>query len=222
VLRRPPRGGPQILAEVKFSSPTEGVLRRTHDPADVARGYVAAGAAAVSVLCDRPCFAGGFEDLEAVRAVVDVPLLAKEFVVDPWQVVRARASGADAVLLIVRALPDDALEALARVVRGLHMEPLFEAADEEEIDRALAMGARVVGINCRDLRTFAIDPTAFDRLLPRVPARVVALAMSGVVSREELARLRASRADAVLVGSALMRAPDPGAALAAWLTGSGS
>jgi indole-3-glycerol phosphate synthase len=210
-------GRVQVIAEVKFASPAAGVLRAAHDPADVARGYAAAGAAAISVLCDRTYFGGGFEDLEAARGSVTLPLCAKEFIVDPWQVVRARAAGADAVLLVARALEDDALVGLGRVVRSMGMEPLFEAANETEIDRALAAGARVVGVNCRDLSTFALDRAVFDRLLPRIPASCVAVAMSGVSSREDLAALGRTRADAALVGGALMREPDPGEALAAWL-----
>lgn len=218
-IRRPAGAPPRVVAEVKFASPATGTLRETHDPADVARGYATGGAAAVSVLCDRVFFGGGWEDLEAVRAAIDLPLLAKEFVVDPWQVVRARAAGADAVLLIVRALDDAAIAGLSRVARSMGMEPVVEAADESEVDRALAADARLIGINCRDLRTFAFDETAFERLLPRIPADRIALAMSGVGSPDDLAALARTRADAVLVGGALMKTPDPGATLAGWLSG---
>ncbi len=214
-LRR--SGEIRVIAEVKFASPAAGTLRETHDPAEVARGYVGAGASTVSVLCDSVYFGGGWDDLEAVRSAVDVPVLAKEFVVDPWQVVRARAGGADAVLLIVRALPDEDIAGLLRATRSMGMEAVVEAADEAELDRALALGATVVGVNCRDLRTLQMDEGTFARLLPRVPAGVVAIAMSGVSSGLALRALGQTRADAVLVGGALMRTPDPGATLRSWI-----
>jgi indole-3-glycerol phosphate synthase len=212
-LRRPQGARLRVIAEVKFRSPSKGVLRARGDPALVAERYEANGAAAVSVLCDGPFFDGGWVDLELVRATVGVPVLAKEFVLDEVQVTAARAAGADAVLLIVRIVPDEALERLARAIRARGMLPVVEVASRQDLERARRIDPEIVGVNSRDLETFEMNPHAFDELLPSIPEAAVAVAMSGVAGPSDLARLAGTRADAVLVGEHLMRAADPGEAL---------
>jgi indole-3-glycerol phosphate synthase len=216
---RPPRPGdpPRVIAEIKFRSPSKGPLRPRCDPAWLGERYEAGGAAAISVLCDAPFFDGSFADLEQVRARVGVPVLCKEFVVDEVQVDAARAAGADAVLLIVRILDPGRLADLATAVRRRGMTPLFEVNGPDELSAALACDPTVVGVNSRDLDTFNVIPHVFDDVLPDIPRGVVAVAMSGVSSIRDLAALRDGGADAVLVGEHLMRATDPGAALAALL-----
>lgn len=216
-LRRAGAARPRVLAEVKFRSPSKGALRPKGDPARIAEAYEAGGAAGVSVLCDGPFFDGGWVDLERVRAAVAIPVLAKEFVLDPVQVVAARAAGADAVLVIVRIVDDETLAGLVRAIRERGMTPVVEVASPEDLARALPLAPEILGVNSRDLETFEMNPHAFDELLPGVPAGAVAVAMSGVSGAADLVRLAATRADAVLVGEHLMRAPDPGAALAALL-----
>jgi len=216
--RTDPQSRPRVLAEVKFRSPSKGVLRPRGDPARIAERYEAEGAAAVSVLCDGPFFDGGWVDLELVRAAVTVPVLAKEFVLDAVQVAAARGAGADAVLVIVRIVPRDAaLAALVEAIRARGMCPLVEVASRADLDRALPLRPEVIGVNARDLDTFEMNPHAFDELLPAIPGSAVAVAMSGIASAADLARLAATRADAVLVGEHLMRAEHPGLALRALL-----
>jgi indole-3-glycerol phosphate synthase len=206
----------RVLAEVKFRSPSKGPLRPRGDPARIAERYEAEGAAAISVLCDGPFFDGGWVDLELVRAAVTLPVLAKEFVLDEVQVAAARAAGADAVLVIVRIVSDEQLVGLVRAIRARGMVPVVEVASRPDLDRALPIDPEIVGVNCRDLDTFQLNPHALNELLPAIPDAAIALAMSGVADLEGLA---ATRADAVLVGEHLMRAPDPGAALRELLRG---
>lgn len=216
-LRRPDRRAPlRVLAEVKFRSPSKGVLRPRGDPARIAERYEAEGAAGISVLCDGPFFDGGWVDLELVRAAVAVPVLAKEFVLDEVQVAAARAAGADAVLVIVRIVSDEQLGELVDAIRARAMTPVVEVASRGDLDRALRISPEIVGVNCRDLATFELDPHAFDELLPAIPEAAIAVAMSGVAG---LDALEVTRADAVLVGELLMRAPDPGVALRVLLAG---
>lgn len=205
-------GGPaRIIAEVKRASPSAGAIAAGLDAPAQARRYAAAGAAAISVLTDGPGFGGSLADLAAVRAAVDVPLLRKDFVVDRYQLLEARAAGADAALLIVAALGDDALRALLDDCAALGLAALVEVHDAAEADRALAAGARIVGVNNRDLHTFAVDLAASERILPRLPAGVRGVAESGVRSPEDARRLRRAGAANLLVGEALVRAADPGA-----------
>jgi indole-3-glycerol phosphate synthase len=199
----------RIVAEVKRASPARGVIRADADPAAAARRYEAAGAAAVSVVTDRRYFNGGGEDLQAVRAAVDLPVLRKDFVVDAYQVYEARALGADAVLLIAGSVPPDALAALGRLAVELGLTPLYEAHTAAELDEVLACGARVVGINNRDLKTLAVDLDTTARLRPRIPADVVVISESGIESPEDVARVCRAGIDAILVGTALMASPDP-------------
>jgi indole-3-glycerol phosphate synthase len=218
-LRREGADVPRVIAEIKLRSPSAGLIRARvpGGVAAIASGYERGGAAAISVLCDGPGFGGSPLDLRRAAAVVRTPLLFKEFVLDSVQVGLARELGASMVLLIVRALPPSILSALVDEVVRQGMAPVLEAADEDELDIALATRAVIVGVNARDLRTFLVDPARARQVLARVPADRVAVHMSGIKSADDLAALGDSRADAVLVGEALMRAPDPGAQLKAWL-----
>jgi indole-3-glycerol phosphate synthase len=205
----------RLLAEVKRRSPSAGEIRPGADPAEVARAYEAAGAAAVSVLTDREFFGGDLAALRAVRAAVRLPILRKDFVVDPVQVWEARAAGADAVLLIARILDDSALAGLLGLAVELGMDALVEAHDGAEVERSLAAGATLLGVNNRDLDTFTTDLELCVRLAPAVPADVVYVAESGIRTADDVDRLGAAGVDAVLVGESLMRQPDLRAAAAA-------
>jgi indole-3-glycerol phosphate synthase len=200
-------------AEVKRASPSAGPIRPGADPVAIAAAYEAAGAAAVSVLTDGPFFDGSLLHLAGVRARVGIPVLRKDFVVDEYQVWEARAHGADAVLLIVAALADPALADLRAAVDGLGMAALVEVHDEDEAGRAVAAGARVIGVNHRDLKTFRMDMDLYARVRPRLPAGAVGVAESGIKTPADVARLAAAGADAILVGETLMRHPSPGDAL---------
>ncbi|HTN51769.1 MAG TPA: indole-3-glycerol phosphate synthase TrpC [Anaeromyxobacter sp.] len=209
-----PRGGPvRIVAEVKRASPSAGAIDAGLDAPTQARRYAAAGAAAISVLTDGPGFGGSLADLEAVRAAVDVPLLRKDFVVDPYQLLEARAAGADAALLIVAALGAEALRRLHDACGALGLAALVEVHDPAEVEVALAAGARIVGVNNRDLRTFRVDLAASEAILPGLPPGVKGVAESGVRTAEDARRLRRAGAANLLVGEALVRATDPGALL---------
>jgi indole-3-glycerol phosphate synthase len=204
------RPGVSLIAEVKRASPSKGVLCPDLDPASLASIYEAGGAAAISVLTDKRFFQGSLDDLRAVRQHAGLPVLRKDFVIDPYQVVEARAAGADAVLLIVAVLSDGDLASLYRLARELGMAALVEVHDEAELARALAIGPRIVGINNRDLRTFHVNLETTARLRARVPKDVVLVAESGVHTPADVARLSAIGADAMLIGEALVRAPDVG------------
>lgn len=206
-----------VIAECKRRSPSRGVLRRVYDPTALARTYEEAGAAALSVLTEPTFFDGALEHLEAVRRATALPLLRKDFIVTEYQLLEARAAGADAVLLIVAALRPEELAALLAAARTLELAALVEVHNLDELQVALAAGADLVGINNRDLRTLDLDPATAAALVERVPADVVAVAESGLRSREEIGRLRRMGFDAFLVGEHLMVAPDPGAALRALL-----
>lgn len=204
------RAGPCVglIAEIKRRSPSAGPIRPDLAVADVARSYAAAGAAALSVLTDREYFGGSLEDLAAARAAVALPILRKDFVVDEAQVWEARAAGADAVLLIVRILDDAQLRGLHALARGLGLGVLVEVHDAAELERALAAGATVVGVNNRDLDTFRTDLAVTLALAGSVPAVGVLVAESGIGGPEAVDRLAAAGVDAVLVGESLMRAGD--------------
>ena len=208
---------PAVIAEVKKASPSKGVIRADFDPVAIARRYAACGAAAISVLTEERHFQGSPAHLEAIRAAVDVPLLRKDFIVDPYQVAEARAWGADAILLIVAALDDAALRDLHAAALDLGLDVLVEAHTAEEVDRASAAGATLIGINNRDLRTFVTTLETAERLRSRLPAGAVGVAESGIESAADVERLRAAGYDVFLVGESLMRQPDPGAALQALL-----
>jgi indole-3-glycerol phosphate synthase len=207
------RGRINVIAEHKRRSPSRGAIREDLLPADVARRYEAAGAAALSVLTDELFFGGRLAHLEEARAATALPVLRKDFVLDPWQVWEARAAGADAVLLIVAALADAHLSALLAVTREAGLDALVEVHDRGELDRALAAGSRIVGVNSRDLRTLAVSLDTALALAPAIPDGVVAVAESGIRTGADVRRLRDAGFDAFLVGEHLMKAPDPGEAL---------
>ncbi len=202
-----------VIAEVKRRSPSAGVIRDDLDPVERASSYARDGAAAISVLTDGPHFGGSVEDLAAAVKSVDLPVIRKDFILDEVQIVEARAAGAAAVLLIVRALTDDRLSALLGATRAAGMEALVEVHTAAELDRALGAGAEIVGVNSRDLDTFRIDVASAWALLDRVPADRIAVAESGMHRPDDVARAAAAGADAVLVGTALSASADPGALL---------
>lgn len=199
-----------VIAEIKRRSPSKGALAPDLDPAALARAYAAGDASCLSVLTDGPYFGGGPADLVAARGAVDLPVLRKDFTVDPVQIDEARALGADAVLLIVAALDDGALADLHAhaVDRGLAV--LVEVHDEAELDRALALRPHLIGVNARDLSSFAEDLGTGERMIDRIPAGVVAVAESAIRAPADAARMAAAGFDAVLVGEALVRSDDPG------------
>lgn len=204
-----------VVAEVKAASPSAGaIVAGGYDPAALARRYEAGGAAAVSVLCQRTSFGGDPEHLREVRRACSLPVLRKDFVIDPYQIFEGRALGADAVLLIVGLLSTGLLEALLELVRRLGMEALVEAHSAAEVAVALEAGARVVGVNNRDLRTLQVDKTLAGRLRALVPREVVYVAESGIAVADDALALRAAGVDAILVGEALLRTPDPGKLIA--------
>jgi len=210
--------GVAVIAEVKRSSPSKGALALIADPAGLAADYQAGGASIISVLTEARRFGGSLGDLDLVRARVSVPVLRKDFVVSAYQVWEARAHGADLVLLIVAALEQEPLVSLVERVESLGMTALVEVHDETELDRALAAGARVVGVNARDLRTLQVDRGVFARLAPRIPAGVVKIAESGVRGPHDLLAYAAAGADAVLVGEGVVTGGDPRAAVAELVT----
>jgi len=208
------RGG-RVIAEMKRRSPSGGELRPSLDPGALARDYRDAGAAALSVLTDGAGFGGSLDDLQAVRASVEVPLLRKDFVIDAVQVAEARVAGADWVLLILALLDTAALDECLAAVQRCNAKAIVEVHDVAEVERALAAGAGCIGINSRDLRTLTTDLTTFARLRAHIPDGVVCIAESGVRTPADAARLVADGADAVLVGEALLRAASPREACAA-------
>ncbi|GIG89975.1 indole-3-glycerol phosphate synthase [Plantactinospora endophytica] len=210
-LRRP---GVGVIAEVKRSSPSKGQLAEIADPADLAGEYAAGGARCISVLTEGRWFGGSLDDLAAVRSAVDIPVLRKDFVVSSYQVHEARAHGADLVLLIVAALEQNVLVGLLERIESLGMTALVEVHDEEEADRALEAGARVIGVNARNLRTLEVDRSVFERIAPGLPNKVVKIAESGVRGPHDLIRYASAGADAVLVGEGLVTQKSPREAVA--------
>jgi indole-3-glycerol phosphate synthase len=214
-LRAP---GVGVIAEVKRRSPSKGELADILDPAELAAQYAAGGARVISVLTERRRFGGSHADLDAVRAVVDVPVLCKDFIVSSYQVHEARAHGADVVLLIVAALEQNALVGLLERVVSLGMTPLVEVHTEAEADRALDAGASVIGVNARDLTTLQVDLSTFEKIAPGLPSGVVKVAESGVRGPHDLISYAAAGADAVLVGEGLVTARDARQAVADLVT----
>jgi indole-3-glycerol phosphate synthase len=205
-------GSVALIAECKRRSPGAGDIRPGLDPTELTRGYERSGASALSVLTDARFFGGSNEDLAAIRAERSIPILRKDFTLDPLHVIEARACGADAVLLIVRILGDALLRELLELTRSLGMEALVEAHDASEIERALAAGAGVVGINNRDLATFTTDLGTTVRLLEEVPDNVLVVSESGIRTRDDVTILGRAGVDAILVGETLLRDSDPAAA----------
>ena len=206
--------GPHIIAEVKRASPSKGALADIPEPDALAAAYASGGASAVSVLTEGRRFLGSLDDLRAVRAAVDVPVLRKDFLADEYQLLEARAFGADLALLIVAALEPARLVSLHRAALDLGLSVLVEVHDEREVDVALEAGARILGVNTRDLTTFTMHPDRFAQLRSRIPADVVAVAESGVRDVRDVQRYRRDGADAVLVGEALVKDGDPAARVA--------
>jgi indole-3-glycerol phosphate synthase len=201
--------GVSIIAEVKRKSPSKGELAVIPDPAALAADYAAGGAAAISVLTEQRRFGGSLQDLAAVRAEVDVPVLRKDFIVTPYQLWEARAWGADLALLMVVSLPGGLLDELHGLALELGLTPLVETHTEDEIARAVELGAEVIGINARDLTTLEVDRAVFQKLAPHLPESSVRIAESGVAGPEDVAEYRSWGADVVLVGEALVRSGDP-------------
>ncbi len=209
------RRSSSVIAEVKRRSPSKGDLADIPDPAALARDYAAGGAAAISVLTEQRRFGGSLEDLRAVRAAVDVPVLRKDFIVSDYQLLEARAAGADLALLIVAALSDDELRHLHATAHELGLTVLVEVHDEAETERAVALGAELVGVNARNLKTLEVDPDTFGRLAPLVPDDRVLVAESGISGPTDVKRFVAEGARVVLVGEALVRDGAPRDAVAA-------
>ena len=206
--------GVSVIAEVKRASPSRGPLASITDPAALAASYADGGAATISVLTEQRRFGGRLSDLQAVRAAVDIPVLRKDFIVTSYQLWEARAAGADLALLIVAALSQVQLESLVERAESIGLTPLVEVHDEEEVDRALDAGARLVGVNARNLKTLEIDRDTFGRLASRIPDDVVRVAESGVRGPHDVFELAKQGANVVLVGETLVRGSDPRTAVA--------
>lgn len=211
------RDGLNVLAELKPASPSRGVLREPFEPVALAQSLESSGAVALSVLTEGEFFRGTLKNLRDARSAVNLPVLRKDFIFDPWQVWETRANDADSFLLIVAVLQDAVLRDLLALARELRMEPLVEVHTPQELDRALAADARIIGVNNRDLKTLAVrQETSFD-LVARIPDDRVAVSESGLQTHDDLAKLRIAGYDAFLIGEHLMLSPDPGAALASLL-----
>lgn len=211
--------GPElaVIAELKQASPSRGVLRTDYHPREIAQGYEAAGAAALSVLTEEQHFQGSLTDLVDARDATSIPVLRKDFIVDPYQVYETAASGADALLLIAASLGASDLRRLIELAARFEVAALVEVHNEEELDRALAAGASIIGVNNRDLRTFEVSLETSFRLRPRIPAGCLAISESGIGTAADLKRLQEAGFNAALIGERLITAPDPGEALAALL-----
>jgi indole-3-glycerol phosphate synthase len=222
-LRQRAATGIAVIAEIKKASPSKGLIRAEFDATELARSYFAGGAAALSVLTDEPFFQGSLRNLELASAAVSLPCLRKDFTVDEYQIVEARAHCGDAVLLIAAALTDDELQRFARAAHSLSLDVLVEVHTAAEVDRVLdtlgETGADAIGVNNRNLQTFEVRLETSLELAARIPRSVVRVAESGISAAEDIARLRSVGFDAFLIGESLMRQPDPGEALAALLAG---
>jgi indole-3-glycerol phosphate synthase len=203
-----------MISEIKKASPSKGLIREDFDPLALAKGFEAGGAAALSILTDTKYFQGSLAYLEAASGAVKIPCLRKDFIVDPFQIVEARAFGADAILLIVAAHTDTELASLRKEAGNYGLDVLCEVHSRGELKRAVDLGFNVIGVNSRDLRTFEMHPELLFELVDAMPAGTVKVAESGLRGAEEIAKLRDAGYDAFLMGETLMRRPDPGAALA--------
>ena len=207
----------KVIAEVKRASPSRGSLAEIPDPSELARQYERGGASAISVLTEERRFGGSLADLEAVRAAVGIPVLRKDFIADSYQVLEARAAGADLVLLIVAALEQPVLAELYQLIGELGMTALVETHSAEEVDRALEIGAQLIGVNARNLSTFQLDRDLFGTLADAIPSGVIRVAESAVTSPADVARYREAGADVVLIGEALVTGEDPVSTLESFL-----
>jgi indole-3-glycerol phosphate synthase len=225
-LRRKAATGAAVIAEVKKASPSKGLIRADFDAAEIARSYFAGGAAALSVLTDEPFFQGSLRNLELASAAIPLPCLRKDFMVDEYQIIEARAHHADAILLIAAALTEGELVRFAQAAHGYALDVLVEVHTAAELERVLSTlgesGADAIGVNNRDLHSFQVRLETSLELVERIPPAVVRVAESGIAMPGDLARLRAAGFDAFLIGESLMRQPDPGAALKALLAGAGT
>lgn len=208
-------GQAAVIAEIKKASPSKGVLRADFVPADIAQSYAEHGAACLSVLTDRQFFQGGIDYLKQARASCDLPVLRKDFMVDPYQVYEARVIGADCILLIAASLDDGQMAEFEAIARSLDMAVLVEVHDRPELERALKLKTKLVGINNRNLRTFEVSLDTTLGMLPEVPADRLLVTESGILAKDDVKRMRDAGVHAFLVGEAFMRADDPGEALAA-------
>lgn len=222
-LRRRAATAPAVIAEIKKASPSKGLIRSAFDPAWLARRYRAGGAAALSVLTDEPYFQGSLRNLEMASSAAPLPCLRKDFIVDEYQIVEARAYRADAILLIAAALSDSEMKRLAQAARSLTLDVLVEVHTVAELDGVLDAlgdtGADAIGVNNRDLKTFEVSAQTSLALVDRIPVSVVRVTESGISTHEDIAHLRKAGFDAFLIGESLMRQPDPGVALAELLKG---
>ena len=216
-LRRAAASGPAIIAELKKASPSRGLIRPDFDPAALASSLAAAGAAALSVLTDREFFQGSLDDLSRASSAVSIPCLRKDFILDPLQILEARAACADAILLIVAARPDGELKSLRDEARRMELDMLCEVHNRAELDRAAALGFTVIGVNSRNLHTMQVEPQTWIELAQWLPHAAVHVAESGIQSGADIAQMRSFGYHAFLVGESLMHQPDPAAALAALL-----
>jgi indole-3-glycerol phosphate synthase len=216
-LQAAAKNGPAIIAEIKKASPSKGLIRADFHPATLAKTFESSGAAALSVLTDEKFFQGSLAYLQQASSVVNIPCLRKDFIVDPFQILEARAYAADAILLIVSAHTDAALSTLRDEASNLGLDVLCETHDREELNRAAALGFDLIGVNSRDLRTFDVRTEVFAELAERMPKNAIMVAESGIRTAEDIASFRAAGYDAFLVGETLMRQPDPAAALATLL-----
>lgn len=207
------KGALSVIAEVKRSSPSKGALSSINDPASLAEQYQAAGASVISVLTEERRFKGTLADLDAVRSKVSIPVLRKDFMVDEYQFFEARAHGADMVLLIVAALAKSQLRDFYDLATELGMAALIEVHTADELERAMEISPRIVGVNSRNLKTLDVDPAAFADLIPRIPAEVIRVAESGISQRSDVEFAQRHGADAILVGEALVTANDPNLAM---------
>lgn len=208
------RGRSAVIAEVKKASPSKGVLRADFEPADIAQSYAEHGASCLSVLTDRQFFQGSVDYLKQARASCQLPVLRKDFLIDPYQVYESRAMGADAILLIAACLDDAQMRDMEAIARGLYMSVLVEVHDAAELERALALKTGLIGVNNRNLRTFEVSLDTTLSLMGSVPKDRLLITESGILAREDVERMRSAGVHAFLVGEAFMRAPDPGAAMA--------
>ena len=216
-LRTAATKGPAIIAELKKASPSKGVIRDDYRPVELAKAFEAGGAAALSVLTDEEFFQGSLADLIAVREAVSIPLLRKDFIVDPFQILEAKAAGADAILLIVAAHKDEDLRALHREASRWGLDVLCETHSLDEIARALDLGFGNIGVNSRDLKTMEVDTQRLFDMVSALPEKVLRVAESGIRNLEDIEKLMRAGYDAFLVGEALMRQPEPAAQLAVML-----